>query len=273
MWKKVSFKEFFGAKDVAKLSELPSFNAILSGLNPDTKTNASPCRPRLFRAYKNNIWAYRVNCTGETYSVWLKTEDSGGKLPDIKVKCSCPHWKWGGSDYNAYKDDYLYGKPFSNLKFPSERDPGLENKVCKHVYSMMLYAKNNVVWETAEPKVKTKPPTKPTKPTRLVDRDKPERGVPQRRERKLLQKDRVKSPKNETEPLNVDELSLEETKRIERERREQERKVKPQRRDDKQKKPKDTVVDETPSLEDEIKKGKPKKPSPITKDNVFNEEE
>lgn len=59
-------------------------------------------------------------------------------LLDVKVSCSCPFWKYRGPDFNAEKGDYLEGKPFSNLKFPSERDPSLHNLICKHVYAVGL---------------------------------------------------------------------------------------------------------------------------------------
>jgi hypothetical protein len=55
---------------------------------------------------------------------------------DVKVSCSCPFWKYRGPDFNSNKNNYLEGKPYSNLKFPSVTDPAQENLICKHVYAV-----------------------------------------------------------------------------------------------------------------------------------------
>ena len=55
---------------------------------------------------------------------------------EVKVSCSCPFWKYYGPDYNSHSEKYLEGDPYSNLKFPSERDPNRKNKLCKHVFAV-----------------------------------------------------------------------------------------------------------------------------------------
>lgn len=50
---------------------------------------------------------------------------------EIKMKCTCPWWKFGGPSYNATLGEYNWD--FTENRFPEIKDPNLVNKVCKHV--------------------------------------------------------------------------------------------------------------------------------------------
>ena len=68
---------------------------------------------------------------------------------DIEVSCSCPAWRFWGSDYWASVHRYLWapgsnvpnffpdwpkpGRSFSDRSYPGLRDPGGQNGICKHV--------------------------------------------------------------------------------------------------------------------------------------------
>jgi hypothetical protein len=157
MWKKITaseFEKFIQADKSWEVGDLPSYNEIIKGLNRDVVNRSRGCRVNRYRTLQNNIWLFRAVCTGETYTVSLQALDTDGdpKTPkDLKIKCTCPHWKWGGPDYNAYKGDYLYKNPMSDLSFPDKRDPNLENKLCKHAYAVLDSARSYLVdWSTSE---------------------------------------------------------------------------------------------------------------------------
>lgn len=155
MWKKVSFTDFkrtfVSANDIKKVRELDSYRSILRGLSRRVINRSVGCRVTPFRKYRNNLWTFRVNCTGTTYSVWVKAipeNDAPESKFNLHVKCTCPFWKWNGPDFNAYNQKYLYGRPFSNRSAPDIRDPKREYKVCKHVYAVLQQAASLTVVET-----------------------------------------------------------------------------------------------------------------------------
>ena len=72
---------------------------------------------------------------------------------DIEVSCSCPAWRFWGSDYWASVHRYLWaptsnvpnffpdwakpGRSFSDRSYPRLRDPEGENGICKHVAAVL----------------------------------------------------------------------------------------------------------------------------------------
>ena len=131
------------------------------GLYTKTVTRAGRTTVKLIRAMpRNNMWIF-LAVGHEPWSdpnghqVRLKVVPSGGtKDPmklDIKANCSCPAWKWWGSDYWADVSNYLYGQPRSNGVRPDIRDPNRKRPFCKHVVAAASHLAN----------FKARPPNKP----------------------------------------------------------------------------------------------------------------
>lgn len=57
--------------------------------------------------------------------------------PDLFLKCDCPYWRFQGSEYHAYENNYLFGTPIGSLEKPVKRDPQGTHKICKHVYAVL----------------------------------------------------------------------------------------------------------------------------------------
>ena len=131
----------------------------LAGRCKATLAHADPAR---------GTWRFRVK-GGEDYSSpkgWVVTLSSKrvgnlrkvDKLP-VYARCTCPAWVWWGPDHNAYVRGFLNGRPRSNLKPPTVRDPRRRRWVCKHVIAA------SKMWE------------------KYFLTDKPERGAKRRRRR------------------------------------------------------------------------------------------
>jgi len=50
---------------------------------------------------------------------------------DLRMKCTCGWWKFGGVSYNATTEGYSYN--YVENRFPEVKDPDLKNKACKHI--------------------------------------------------------------------------------------------------------------------------------------------
>jgi hypothetical protein len=134
----------------ARLSE------IEQGLNPKVLDKSRSCAVALKRADVGNLrWIFSVDCGNGTKMVKLKATRKGvvkalTKM-DVHFSCSCPAWRWLGSEYHAKKDVYLDGKPVGTASTPDIKDPERINKVCKHVAAVIGQVR---AWEI---------PTKPAK--------------------------------------------------------------------------------------------------------------
>jgi hypothetical protein len=174
-----------------------------------------------------------VNCSGTTYTVWLHAEDTDRNpktLPEIKIKCTCPHWKWGGPDYNANAGRYLYEKPFSNVSFPDQRDPTLQNKLCKHAFAVLDKARDFIIFESQEQERKR---VRDEDRTQKVEDDREQRRQKQelRRQEQDQRKQEVQKQKHlrDTERRRKQDLHNKDLqdKRDQRKREQEEKRKKP----------------------------------------------
>ena len=67
---------------------------------------------------------------------------------DVAVTCSCPFWKWGGPDYNAKQNGFLFQSPRSDQSTPDIRDPERDNWVCKHAAAALAKADDYILTVT-----------------------------------------------------------------------------------------------------------------------------
>ena len=106
---------------------------------PNTRAFIIKSEPRILR-YTYRVTGYESWSDPDGYAVIIQFEKDPKvrviTATDVNVTCSCPFWKYWGADYNAQRKDYLYGDPESSGSFPSKRDPGLKNLICKHVYAV-----------------------------------------------------------------------------------------------------------------------------------------
>jgi hypothetical protein len=123
-------------KVAARLSE------IEQGLNPKVIDRSSHCGVTLKRADIPNMrWIFAVNCGNGPKVVKLRADRGGnavklGKM-DLFLSCSCPAWRWWGSEHNSQSGGYLDGKPRGTASAPDIRDPNRVNRVCKHAEAVL----------------------------------------------------------------------------------------------------------------------------------------
>ena len=120
---------------------------ILEGLNPQVSQRAGKCAVSLRRAdIKNLRWLLSVNCGNGPKVVKLKANRVGNitKLSkmDLDLSCSCPAWRWLGSEHHSQREEYLDGKPRGTASVPVIKDPQGINRVCKHVASVLAFVKD-----------------------------------------------------------------------------------------------------------------------------------
>jgi hypothetical protein len=115
---------------------------IEQGLNPAVQERAQSCSALLVRADIPNLtWQFVVKCGGKPKVVRMKAVRKGKTtkltLMDLSFSCSCPAWRWLGSEHHAKREEYLKGKPVGTASTPIIRDPEGINRVCKHVYAVI----------------------------------------------------------------------------------------------------------------------------------------
>ena len=151
---------------VAARSELPSRVAataeqILAGLNPKFVARSQTVQASLKRAdIKNLRWIFSVTSSSDkTYAVKIKASRPRKNTTkfskmDLEVTCSCPAWQWQGPEYHAkVKENYLLGNARGTASTPDIRDPERQNRVCKHVASVLSMIRQ---WEIPVPPQKLK---------------------------------------------------------------------------------------------------------------------
>lgn len=122
---------------------------VEQGLSKKVQQSASKCSSVLKRADKKSLrWIFAVDCGNGPKVVRMKATRKGNiaKLAKMQVSfsCSCPAWQWLGPEHNAQKGGYLDGKPRGTASEPNIKDPPRQNKVCKHVASVLSLVRG---WE------------------------------------------------------------------------------------------------------------------------------
>lgn len=105
---------------------------ILRGTNPRILSDSRGVGTRL-RSQDENLETYTASGTSEDYTVRIQEDASG-----IKVSCTCPFFRWQGPEHWAQKEGYLLGRPVGTASKPTLKDPKGENRICKHVASVLL---------------------------------------------------------------------------------------------------------------------------------------
>ena len=129
-------------------------DSILDGLNPKVTQRSKKCAVSLRRAdIKNLRWILGVDCGNGPRVVKLKASRSGNltKLSkmDMDLSCSCPAWRWLGSEHHSQREEYLDGKPRGTASVPVIKDPQGINRVCKHVAAVLDHVAG---WDVARKK-------------------------------------------------------------------------------------------------------------------------
>lgn len=138
-------------KVAVKISE------IMRGVNKRTLWKSGLCRVAVKRKDPGNLrWIFAVNCGNGPKLVNLKAERSKNMTRmarmEIRVRCSCPGWRWLGPEFHAKGSGYQDGKPRGTASTPDIKDPERHNRVCKHVAAVMREIKEWVVPTTPKKK-------------------------------------------------------------------------------------------------------------------------
>lgn len=126
-----------------------TLDTISQGLDEDIAKRSKACRAALRRADIRNLrWIFSVDCGNGAKVVRLKATRPGNvkqftKL-DLYVACSCPFWRWQGPEWHSTTKNYQDPKtPLQGTATPPNiRDPERDNKVCKHVASVLSLTKS-----------------------------------------------------------------------------------------------------------------------------------
>jgi len=135
-----------------KLAAVPE--QILEGLDSQFKQRATSCSTTLKRADLGNLrWIFAVDCGNGPKAVKIKASRPGnviafGKL-DLEMSCSCPAWQWLGPEFHAKQEGYQLGPLVGTASTPDIKDPERDNRVCKHVASVLSFTKS---WEIPKAK-------------------------------------------------------------------------------------------------------------------------
>jgi hypothetical protein len=131
---------------------------VLNGLNPKVFEKATSCTVSVKRSDLNNLrWILLVDCGNGAKVVRVKARRKANvvklALMDVTISCSCPAWRWLGSEHHAKREKYLDGKPRGTATVPVIKDPAGTNRVCKHVAAALTQMKT---WEIplGRPKIK-----------------------------------------------------------------------------------------------------------------------
>lgn len=134
---------------------------ILTGLNPKVINRAGQCKATVQRAdIKNLRWIFAVDCGNGVKVVKMKAVRKGNVVKlarmDMVLSCSCPAWRWLGSEHHSKREDYLDGKPRGTASEPKIKDPENINRVCKHVAAALSLARPWEIPAAKKPKGKAK---------------------------------------------------------------------------------------------------------------------
>lgn len=118
------------------------FSEIENGLNPLVQQRARSCSVSVKRADIQNLrWIFSVDCGNGPKMVRLKATRKGNVVDlakmDVLASCSCPAWRWLGSEFHAKGEEYIDGKPRGTASPPDIKDPERINRVCKHVAAVI----------------------------------------------------------------------------------------------------------------------------------------
>jgi hypothetical protein len=121
---------------------------ILTGLNPKVLQRATKCTASLKRAdLKNLRWIFAVDCGNGLKAVKMKAIRPRANIIDftkmnLELTCSCPAWRWLGSEFHAKGEGFLLDKPRGTATLPVIKDPAMINRVCKHVAAVLSLVRN-----------------------------------------------------------------------------------------------------------------------------------
>jgi len=127
---------------------------ILRRTERKVKRRAEDYSPRVSGVERTRkVWFFEVG----DYTVRMRAIPKSAKQKrvesmDVKVKCSCPSWRWNGPEHWAMEHSYQYGRPVGTASFPKINDPKFRHAACKHTVAVFEYVK--------EHKLKIDPPKK-----------------------------------------------------------------------------------------------------------------
>lgn len=124
--------------DVKVARTLPE---ILHHVDPKIKERAAHLSPTLERSdTKNWIWHWRVGEHAVKVQAFQQGAAKNFPKLNLRLSCSCPAWRWWGSEHWASEEDYLRGSLQGSGEKPSIRDPEHWRPVCKHAYAVLMHS-------------------------------------------------------------------------------------------------------------------------------------
>jgi hypothetical protein len=115
---------------------------ILQEHAPDKiRENAGTCTTKFVSYHKpTRMYTFSVHCGNVPHMVRAILSE----IDEITMTCDCPFWRWGGPEYHAKVQKFLFGKPRGTAESPNVRDPDRKYWLCKHAYSVLRHLKHHV---------------------------------------------------------------------------------------------------------------------------------
>lgn len=115
---------------------------ILERTSPLIRERSKKEPPKLVRTdTKNWRWTWKVGKHTVKVQAFKRGSAKNFDKLNLKVRCSCPAWRWQGPEHWARQEGYLLGDTQGTASVPVIRDPQHDQPVCKHVYAVMQKSK------------------------------------------------------------------------------------------------------------------------------------
>jgi len=129
------------AKNVAESIQEDTIPMILRRVGRPVRERAAEYTPRVSGYEKSRrLWFFEVgDYTVRLRAIPTKKRQERVERMEVRVKCSCPSWRWNGPEHWAMENKYQYGPPKGTADYPKINDPKMKHGACKHVTACLRY--------------------------------------------------------------------------------------------------------------------------------------
>ena len=108
--------------------------SIITKTPSKVKDRASSCSVSL-TSYdkKTKVFTFNANCGNGNHIVRASVKD----LENVSLTCDCKFWQYGGPEFHAEQNAFMFGNPNGTASPPDIRDPDRQFWLCKHTYAVL----------------------------------------------------------------------------------------------------------------------------------------